>query len=684
MGMRISPDRDGLWAHGARAGCAPSTSSTLPYPGIATDYKPLLVAMLAVADGVGIVTENLFAGRFRYVDELVRMGADIRTEGHHAVVRGVERLSGAPVRAPDIRAGAALVVAGAAAPTARPIVARRPPHRPGLRGPRRQAAGARRRRRGNRGLGDPTALPERREAQDVNRVDRQRAACSRRIDAIRPALQADGGDIVLIDVDEDTGVVDVELVGACGSCPVSTMTLKAGIERILKDRVPGVTEVGQRRRRRRRRRLERLAPARPRGRWSTRRPRGDRAARRPADLARRARAATRRARSGGSVPAHRRRLHGRHHRRARARASRRSPTGSSRAGPRRRRRGRRCSPSTRRRPFTGGAILGDRVRMQDHATDAGVFIRSMATRGHLGGLALATPEAVRVLDAAGCPWVLVETVGVGQVEVEIAGAADTTVVVVNPGWGDAVQANKAGLLEIADVFVINKADRPGVERARARPRARCSTCDRTCGEWRPPDRAHRRASTARASSELWDDDRRAPRLPRGERRARARAGPSGSPTSCARSSSAGSSRSAFDAMARTAGSTGCATRSWLAASSTRTPRPTSSSTDASTGRFGGHARSCTVERARRRRRRACGSTARKVNALSTELLAELAAVGRVAHDRPAGRGRRHGRRADLRRRRRHRRVRRARRGRGRSAASFREALDARGRASRGR
>ncbi len=113
-------------------------------------------------------------------------------------------------------------------------------------------------------------------------------------------------------------------------------------------------------------------------------------------------------------------------------------------------------------PFSGGAILGDRVRMQDHATDPGVFIRSMATRGHLGGLALATPQAQRVLDAAAIPWILVETVGVGQVEVEIAGAADTTVVVVNPGWGDGVQANKAGLLEIADVFVVNKSDRPGV------------------------------------------------------------------------------------------------------------------------------------------------------------------------------------------------------------------------------
>jgi LAO/AO transport system kinase len=117
-------------------------------------------------------------------------------------------------------------------------------------------------------------------------------------------------------------------------------------------------------------------------------------------------------------------------------------------------------------PFTGGAILGDRIRMHEHATDEGVVIRSMATRGHLGGLALATPAAVRVLDAAGWPWVLVETVGVGQVEVEVAGAADTTVVVLNPGWGDAVQASKAGLLEIADIFVVNKADRPGAAEAR--------------------------------------------------------------------------------------------------------------------------------------------------------------------------------------------------------------------------
>ena len=116
-------------------------------------------------------------------------------------------------------------------------------------------------------------------------------------------------------------------------------------------------------------------------------------------------------------------------------------------------------------PFTGGALLGDRLRMQSHATDPGVFIRSMATRGHLGGLALAAPEAVMVLDASGVDLVLIETVGVGQAEVEVATRADTTLVVVAPGWGDAVQASKAGILEIADVFVVNKADRDGAGEA---------------------------------------------------------------------------------------------------------------------------------------------------------------------------------------------------------------------------
>jgi LAO/AO transport system kinase len=138
-------------------------------------------------------------------------------------------------------------------------------------------------------------------------------------------------------------------------------------------------------------------------------------------------------------------------------------------------------------PFSGGAILGDRVRMQDHATDPGVYIRSMSSRGHLGGLAAATPAAVRVLAGAGCEVVLVETVGVGQAEVEIASLADTTLVLLAPGMGDAIQAVKAGILEIADIFVVNKADREGAD----------ATCrdiqgmialgggERAPGEWRP-------------------------------------------------------------------------------------------------------------------------------------------------------------------------------------------------------
>ncbi|MET0728758.1 MAG: methylmalonyl Co-A mutase-associated GTPase MeaB [Acidimicrobiales bacterium] len=151
-------------------------------------------------------------------------------------------------------------------------------------------------------------------------------------------------------------------------------------------------------------------------------------------------------------------------------------------------------------PFSGGAILGDRVRMSDHTGDPEVFIRSMATRGHLGGLSLATLDAIRTLDASGWPWIVVETVGVGQVEVEVAGAADTTVVVVNPGWGDAVQANKAGLLEIADVFVINKADRPGSDETR-RDLDRMLDLTTATG-WRPPVLATI-ASTGEGVSDLW-------------------------------------------------------------------------------------------------------------------------------------------------------------------------------------
>jgi LAO/AO transport system kinase len=152
-------------------------------------------------------------------------------------------------------------------------------------------------------------------------------------------------------------------------------------------------------------------------------------------------------------------------------------------------------------PFSGGAILGDRVRMQDHALDTGVFIRSMATRGHLGGLALAVPEAIRVLDATGWPLVLVETVGVGQVEVEVAGTCDTTIVVLNPGWGDSVQANKAGLLEIADIFVINKADRPGLREARRDLSQMLMMSDTTA--WAPPIVATI-ASAGEGIGELWE------------------------------------------------------------------------------------------------------------------------------------------------------------------------------------
>ncbi len=152
-------------------------------------------------------------------------------------------------------------------------------------------------------------------------------------------------------------------------------------------------------------------------------------------------------------------------------------------------------------PFSGGAILGDRVRMQGHFLDEGVFIRSMATRGHLGGLALAAPEAIRVLAAVGLPVVLVETVGVGQVEVEVAGKADTTIVVVTPGWGDSVQANKAGLLEVADILVVNKADRDGAAQTR-RDLEGMLDLDTAMGAWRPPVLATS-ASTGEGVEALW-------------------------------------------------------------------------------------------------------------------------------------------------------------------------------------
>jgi LAO/AO transport system kinase len=137
-------------------------------------------------------------------------------------------------------------------------------------------------------------------------------------------------------------------------------------------------------------------------------------------------------------------------------------------------------------PFTGGALLGDRVRMQEHATDPGVYIRSMATRGHLGGLAWATPQALRVLDAAGCDVVIVETVGVGQSEVEVAALADTTLVLLAPGMGDGIQAAKAGILEVGDVFVVNKADRDGADQVVRDLRGTIRLAERGPGEWRQP------------------------------------------------------------------------------------------------------------------------------------------------------------------------------------------------------
>ncbi|TWE07957.1 methylmalonyl Co-A mutase-associated GTPase MeaB [Rudaeicoccus suwonensis] len=154
-----------------------------------------------------------------------------------------------------------------------------------------------------------------------------------------------------------------------------------------------------------------------------------------------------------------------------------------------RRRGRRVGvlavdPSS---PFSGGALLGDRIRLIDHALDSGVYMRSMASRGHLGGLSWSTPQALRVLDAAGCDVIFLETVGVGQSEVEVAGLADTTMVLLAPGMGDGIQAAKAGILEIGDVFVVNKADRDGVEVTVRDIRGMISLGDRTePGLWRPP------------------------------------------------------------------------------------------------------------------------------------------------------------------------------------------------------
>ena len=137
-------------------------------------------------------------------------------------------------------------------------------------------------------------------------------------------------------------------------------------------------------------------------------------------------------------------------------------------------------------PFSGGALLGDRIRMQEHAADEGVFIRSMASRGHLGGLAASTPQAIRVLDAAGFELIIIETVGVGQAEVAIASLADSVAVLLAPGMGDAIQAAKAGILEVADLFVVNKADKPDAQQVVRDLRNMVALADRDDGDWKPP------------------------------------------------------------------------------------------------------------------------------------------------------------------------------------------------------
>ena len=505
MGMRISPTRDGLWAHGA----GPAAGRRRLHAAVPGHRHRLQAAARRpcwrwpTASASSPRTSS--PGRFRYVDELVRMGADIRTEGHHAVVRGVERLSGAPVRAHDIRAGAALVVAGlgaegetvvadahhidrgyehfveklagarrrrraqvagelrSAAAVGRsgllgrrrrrrrvgecslgpavgpPAAARRTattgastmqrsrPSRPGGRAPRPTARppsqSARREQvRGGAGLWRrrcrlPVAstaresVPRQRDVTDA--ADAGRRGRSR---SIRPTIQADGGDIVLHDVDEDTGVVTVELVGACVSCPASTVDAQG--RRRADPEGPGA-----RRHRRSRHVGARAGPSRASRRLALSAGSYDPAVVRCRRCRRRAaRRGPRRRPGRPRPPALARRAGRRAGPRGRAaRATRVSGhaytvglTGAPGAGQvdaHRRRWSACCAPRATTRsavlaidpssPFSGGAILGDRVRMQDHALDPGVFIRSMATRGHLGGLALATPEAIRVLDAVG-------------------------------------------------------------------------------------------------------------------------------------------------------------------------------------------------------------------------------------------------------------------------------------------
>ena len=173
-------------------------------------------------------------------------------------------------------------------------------------------------------------------------------------------------------------------------------------------------------------------------------------------------------------------------------------------------------------PFTGGAILGDRVRMQAHAQDAGVFIRSMATRGQLGGLARATSDVATVLDAAGKTLVIIETVGVGQDEVDIVRTADVSIVILVPGTGDDVQALKAGIMEIADIFVVNKADRDGADRTVTSIESNLALQTYGEREWRPPI-IRTEATTGRGVPELWQAVTRFREHSQGTRASRLRA-----------------------------------------------------------------------------------------------------------------------------------------------------------------
>ena len=270
MGMRVSPTPDGIWALAPKP-VARGRRRDASAPGFATDFMPIAVALMTVAEGSAIVTENVYDGRFQFVDELARMGADVRTEGRHAIVRGVERLSGAPVRASDVRAGAALVLAGLVA-DGETVVLRLRARRPGLPrppghasapsaptssgsddvepavGPRSGRAGhasARCSAAGREQLRYWGCSPQYARTGALHAArSRQhgRRQSSRRSTRSAPRSRATAATSSSTSIDED-GVVHVTLVGACGTCPVSMMTLKAGVERIIMDRVPGVTEV---------------------------------------------------------------------------------------------------------------------------------------------------------------------------------------------------------------------------------------------------------------------------------------------------------------------------------------------------------------------------------------------------------------------------------------------------------